>query len=634
MTGRGTGVDEQDSSKTPAFVQRSDRLFFDHWRLAIVCMWLLYAAYILYSRTNQIHFFMLGDTDDNLRMAQVRALLGGQGWFDLTQHRFDPVHGGANIHWSRIVDLPIAAIILLLKPIVGGADAERIAAAVAPLLPLLPTMFALALTMRRLVGPKAWPLPLIALLCAFSTINMFSPLRIDHHGWQLAMLAIAVAGMADPQRARGGATMGVATGVSLAIGLEMMIYLALLGGAAVLIWVADAGQKRRLAAYAGALVASTGLGFLLFASNANRLPVCDALSPVWLADAAVGGAMILALSRFKVERWTVRLGLAVLAGAIVAAFHVIAWPNCLERLEGVSAEATALWLDNVREARPFYRHGWRQGATMLALPVIALFGWGLLLWRAWRMGEEGRDLLLRTVAVMLPALAAFGLLFWQTRAAPSAQLLALPAAAALAVLLAKPWLDSPKLWKHALAILVVLGSLGAIVPLVLQFVPPEKKGKYSVAVATANRRCPSLAALAPVQKQPKGIVFTFIDLGPRLIVATHHDTIGGPYHRNDQAIADVMKAFRGTEANARATIMAYGSDYLLVCPNMSTATIFTGETPKGFYAQLIKGRVPSWLEPIDLGRDSPLKMWRVVRTAPGQEAASPGRLRSSPSSTN
>ena len=89
--------------------------------------------FIIANRWALIQAFALPDTDDNLRMAQVRALLGGQGWFDLVQHRFDPAHGGGNIHWSRLVDLPIAGIILLMKPLVGGADAERIAVAVAPL---------------------------------------------------------------------------------------------------------------------------------------------------------------------------------------------------------------------------------------------------------------------------------------------------------------------------------------------------------------------------------------------------------------------------------------------------------------------------------------------------------------------
>ena len=599
-------------SRADQWVARGEEIGLRHWRWVIIALWLAYAVFIIVNRWAQIRGFALADTDDNLRMAQVRALLGGQGWFDLVQHRFDPVHGGANIHWSRLVDLPLAGLILALKPLLGGADAERAAVTIAPLLPLLPLMFALALTMRRLVSERAWVLPVIGLLCAYSAIGMFAPTRIDHHGWQLALLAVAVSGMADPKRARGGAVMGIASGLSLAIGLEMLIYLGLLGGAAVLLWVANRDQRRRLAAYAAALVAITGAGFLIFASYANRLAVCDALSPVWLSDAAVGGAVMLALAWIKLDRWPARLAAAVVGGAIVAGFHALAWPNCLERLEGVSVQANELWLSHVREARPFYRHSWKIGTVALALPVTALFGWALLLWRAWRQ-EAQPDLFARTAAVALPAVGAFALLFWQMRAAPAAQMMALPAATALVVLIAAPWFQSPKLWKHALAVAVTLLGLGALIPIGTQFAPAGKPSAAATRVAHANNRCPTLVAMGPVQRQPKGIVFSFIDLGPRIIVTTHHDAIGGPYHRNDRAIADVMLAFRGDDANARRTITEYGGDYVLVCPDMSTATIFMAEAKNGFYARLAKGQAPDWLIPIDLGPKSPLKMWKVRR---------------------
>ena len=74
-----------------------------------------------------------------------------------------------------------------------------------------------------------------------------------------------------------------------------------------------------------------------------------------------------------------------------------------------------------------------------------------------------------------------------------------------------------------------------------------------------------------------------------------------------------MKAFRGDEAQARRIITAYGSDYLMVCPNMSTATVFMAEAPSGFYGQLVKGKVPAWLEPVELPEDSPFMMWKVKR---------------------
>jgi hypothetical protein len=118
--------------------------------------------------------------------------------------------------------------------------------------------------------------------------------------------------------------------------------------------------------------------------------------------------------------------------------------------------------------------------------------------------------------------------------------------------------------------------------------------------------------MRPVALQPKGMVFTFVDLGPRLITVTNHDAVTGPYHRNGQQIADVMNAWRGTADEAHRLIAKYHSTYVLSCPNSSTSTIFVAEAPKGFYVQLQRGQVPKWLMPIALPKDSPFRMWKVV----------------------
>ena len=105
---------------------------------------------------------------------------------------------------------------------------------------------------------------------------------------------------------------------------------------------------------------------------------------------------------------------------------------------------------------------------------------------------------------------------------------------------------------------------------------------------------------------------TFVDLGPRLITLTHHDAVTGPYHRNGQQIVDVMNFWRGSEAQAHALARKYRSNYVLSCPDSSTTTIFTSEAPNGFYVQLQNGKVPGWLAPVQLPKDSPYRMWKVV----------------------
>jgi hypothetical protein len=602
--------------KVEQFQRRALSLLEDRWRWPVVLAWLGFCAWFIVQKWVQIRYFGLGDTDDNMRIMQVRGLLHGQGWYDLRNYRMNPPYG-ANIHWSRLVDLPIAGLILAFRQFVDGPSAERWAVAIAPLLPYLLLLYSLALTARRLIHPLAYPLALLAIFFAGSTNGMFMPERIDHHGWQLALLASSIAAIADTDRVRGGLLLGITSALSLAIGLEMIIYLALAGAGMVLFWVDDDDEADRLRAYALSMSAGVALAFLIFASDDNRNIVCDALSPVYLSDALLAGALLYALTWVSPIDWKRRLLLAVLAGVVLAAFHALLWPDCLQRPEHISPEAQRLWMSHVKEARPVYLHGWRVASEIVALPVTGTIGWILLAW----VRRSDRSLLRRIAAAAAPAITASLLLLWQTRTGPAAQMMCAVGAAALT------WLAIPFTWKLAwrderlpamwagvagTALVLLLGA-GAVVQFALYFVPEDRPTPYQSAIGVANSRCASLWGLRPIALQPKGLVFTFVDLGPRLITVTHHDTIAGPYHRNWQQIVDVMNAWRGSADQAHAIMVGkYHSNYVLSCPKSSTTTIFMAEAPTGFYAQLERGQVPRWLKPVPLPADSPYKMWRVV----------------------
>src|SRR5206468_11024112 len=229
-----------------------------------------------------------------------------------------------------------------------------------------------------------------------------------------------------------------------------------------LFWVDDRDERERLRSYAIALGGATALCFLVFASNDNWNAVCDALSPVWLSDALLGSALMFALASMSAPDWKRRLAWALSAGLIIAGFHVLAWPHCIQRLEGVSPEVDRLWLSHVKEARPFYKHGWRIATLIMALPVTGVIGWTALTWYRW----SDRELRRRVIGAALPCLAATLLLFWQTRTGPASQLLAVVGGAALI------WMIVPKTWNGdtfamrslATAAAFILGS-GAVVPM-------------------------------------------------------------------------------------------------------------------------------------------------------------------------
>src|SRR3546814_13388023 len=104
-------------------------------------------------------------------------------------------------------------------------QADRLASGIARLLPLLLVMLALGFVMRRLVGGNSWVIAIFVPLSAAMALSMFMPMRIDHHGLQLAMTLVALAGLADDRPVRGGLIAGFANAVSVAIGMEIICYL-------------------------------------------------------------------------------------------------------------------------------------------------------------------------------------------------------------------------------------------------------------------------------------------------------------------------------------------------------------------------------------------------------------------------
>ena len=587
-----------------------------HWRIVFWLLFLGACTYFLVYKWGQVRWLALGDTDDNMRLAEVKAWLGGQPWFDLRQHKLAPPDG-LNIHWSRLVDLPIAALILVFRPIFGDFTAYRIACAVAPMLAFAPALWAMILTVRRIVHPRAYPIAFAILMCAQTTLFMWMPLRIDHHGWQLAMLLLVIAGLADPNGRRGGATAGIATAISFGIGLELIPVMAIAGASIALRWAwggkdghrAEAG---RLAAYAIALGGGCAIAFGGFASYDNRQMVCDVLSPVYLSTLLLTGALLLGLSFVPAENRAARLALLVVAGGAIAAFFLTSFPQCIGRPEAISPELERLWFTNIREVKPLYTKPWRDALDIIYLPVIGAIGAIIATWRA-----RGQATAPVWISIALLSLFTTAGLAWQSRFGPQAQLIGVFGASALA------WLILPRLLDSGSSLVRVGGTLlaffalsGQLAQFATMIPKSEKEMKRAGREAKASGkpgRCLTIPALAQLDRLPPATMLTFVDMGPRLITMTRHSAIAGPYHRNGAAILDVIHAFRATSPEvAYAVMKRRGATMVLLCPGMAESTIYRARAPMGFYMQLIDGQVPVWLEPVELPANSPFRLWRLV----------------------
>jgi len=640
-------VEIRMGARLSAFVARLHGWANANWKWLTFLIWLGVAAFYLEMRAENIRWFALGDTDDNMRYLQVRDWLAGQGWFDLRQYRLDPPDG-ANIHWSRLVDLPIAGLMLLFRLFMDAGQADRWACAIAPLIPLLPLMLGLGFIARRLSRPGsgAWIIAALAPLGAPMGLAMFMPLRIDHHGWQLALTVTMLAGIVDPKWVRGGLVAGLSSALSLAIGMEMMVYLAGAGALIALRWVFKEGAARRMTPYALALGGGTALCFLVFASNANRAPVCDALSPVWVATmgGAAGGMLLLTL--LPLTGWRQRLIAGMIVGGIVGGFAFASWPQCFTSAYQIDPQLERLWLSHIREAKPITAQSLSAAIPMIALPL----GGALAALIGCFAARADRERLWAWGTVALMTLFALGLMFWQIRAGPAAQLLAIPAIAWAG------WKALEHLGRGsapqrvaALAAVAIVGLLfqgsliypqlqriGLVAPAAPVTAQAKARSARLARINRANARCRTQPALAPLDRLPAATIMTLVDLGPRIIATTHHSAIAGPYHRNGKAIMDLHHAYDGNAAAFLDTARRHGASYFLLCPDFPEGTVYRARSPGGFYARLERGDIPGWLEPVTLrsGSALPYTLYRIDYAAaqrlPAKKAVSSAAASRSP----
>lgn len=561
----------------------------------------------------------LPDTDDMMRLVGVRDLLAGQGWFDAVQHRMLPPAGIAS-HWSRLIDLPLAGLILGLTPILGRALAEAVTAALWP--PLLFSLYA-ALAFfgtRRLLG---WRPALLILFVAPQTgvfLNTFRFGRIDHHNAQLCAvlaLALALAGAARPVRR--GVLAGLVGGLSLAIGLETLPVIAAAGLFVLSDWVLN-GQ-RATGMLAGFGIALFGTSVLLFGLQTApalwTFAACDALSPPWLllaaGGAAVGGAALLA-DRCGLGR-TGRFAVAAVLGAALAGAFVLIAPACLAGpFAGMDARVRETWLNQVDEMRSFLQILRSQPDAALGniAPLVAAALYAAAL--AVREVQPDRRRFFRVIAVLMAPGTIVALV--QVRGMYVAgAFVPLMAAIALdrAILMVRMPASTPRRLAILLLPLTMLGKVWAVAA----ELPSHGAAPAGLGAQAADTRwttCTDPAALAALDRLPQGLVLSLIDLGPAILLNTHHAVVAAPYHRNLVGLRAAIDAAAGSQATLRRVTLERGADYLVLC----TAALERGDAagPEPFATGLARGTLPApdWLDPVtDMPAVAALKVWRIRR---------------------
>jgi hypothetical protein len=551
-------------------------------------------------------------TDDAMRLVQVRDWIGGQGWFDLFQHRLDPP--GASMHWSRVVDVPLAALILLLRPLIGTHGAETVTLFLWPLLLFAAALVLVAAIARQLSGSLAnaqITAVVLAVLSAPALIH-FRPGAIDHHNAQIVLLlALVLLTSQIEQSAVKAALGGLVASLSLAIGIEMLPAIAAIGIAVfgLFIW-RGASVSRQIGAFGAALAASSLLlAPALLPLPSLALPVCDAFGGPVLLLVAGGGISLMIMVGIDRLHSTLRLRLATGAAsaiALIGAFLSL-FAGCIASpYAQLDPLVTSFWVDKVVESMSL--------ATMLQLTpqkVLGFYGFPLM-----TMGFSAAALIrsnppgrFRWIVGIMALAALIGLSFWEMRAAAAASMVAAPVFAASLVILWPTLAPGRSLVLLALA--VSPASFAALGLSARPLIDLVFKPQMTIAERDAST-CQTVSDVASMTRLPRGRVMAPIDLGPMILVDTDHAVFAAPYHRNNDGIVAMLELMLAPVPAARQILSDRRVDYVVTC-SAAPEQDLVNLAPDGLAARLGRGETPDFLEPLDLDPTHKISVWRVRR---------------------
>ncbi|MGH6922684.1 MAG: hypothetical protein ACRED5_02845 [Propylenella sp.] len=581
--------------------------------LSCVSIGLLGVAIFLLSQlphVRQVLDLVLPDHDDAIRLLGVRDLLAGQSWFDTHQYRYLPPDG-ALMHWSRLVDAPLAAAIWLLRPFLGQPAAEATVAMVWPLL-LFGGYLALVAAVLRDIAARMAALLAILVACQMVVFQyVFGVGRIDHHGLQVFLISLAALPFAFYGRMRRAPeASGLAAALSLAVGLETLPFVAVVGIANVIPWVlgeddATARLTRFSMTFAATLLVAFGVQTSpeLWAS-----PVCDMLSLPWLLIGCGGAliAMALALATPRLTTPALRLAAAAAGVVVLIGLFVLAYPKCLAGpYEMVPEPYRSIWISDIPEAWPglirlaqgsdtiFQAFGPLLAAALAAL-VLALHSAGPMrrlmaisagcLWAGVALSLlQVRGLYV--VSTFIPPVA--GLAGWRiVEALRGGQITGFRATAAVLA---------------GLAFLGFVWSAPALA--VRKLAPVFGPGGHPPSDCLTKQSISALGSLPP------GLILAPIDLGAYTLLHTRHSIIAAGFHRAADGIIAGIDAFKGSEADMRRVIRTHAPYYLVICADWAKAA-----TPPPFAKALTEGLSVPWLEPLPLDAGG-LRVWRVLPEA-------------------
>ncbi|HEY7006039.1 MAG TPA: hypothetical protein VH392_06090 [Sphingomicrobium sp.] len=576
----------------------------DRRNLAILAaFWLAFSLLITMASWPSLQQRQFPDPDDVMRLLQVRDWIGGQSWFDVTQYRLNPPHGVV-MHWSRLVDVPIAAVILATRPFLGQWGAETAALVAVPLLTLAIVMLLVNAIGCKLTSAKAALVAAIATPFSLGALKQMRPMRVDHHGWQIVMALAGIYAVLDDRPRRSGVVAGIAMALWLNISIEGLPFAAAIGALFAWRWLQSAGEAERLKSYLASLAASSLLVFGLthYPSTWLTQPR-DVVTPAHLAAFTVAAAIAWFAARSTIADARARLAViaCVGAGALVAIFSID--PHWLKGPFGsLPPLVKEMWYERIDEGLPIWQVDWEQSAAALAQPLVGIVGAIVAVRLA--SGAERE----RWISYLFLLLAATAASAYVIRFGTTASIIALPATAYLCQ---RAYRGARKVSLMPVRVVATTGALCIMTPafaVPLTVAPTNNRLEQAV---TASGVCTRRSEIQKLRALPRGQMAAPVEITPALLLSTDHSAVATGHHRNASGINDVLELFLDPPGEGARILVRRNVDYVVFCPNAPESIRFANRGPNGLAAMLRAGQAPQWLERIPLPGLSGLQVWRV-----------------------
>ena len=552
------------------------------------------------------------DNDDVMRLVEIRDLLAGQGWFDLQQYRLG-LDGGTLMHWSRIIDAPMAGLMILFSLFTSGPRAEFLAVTIWPLLLIFPFIWATGRGAFYLGGRHAMLFAQLLAAIFSLSVHRFHPGSIDHHNAQIALVAILIAMMLDPERkASSFIIAGIAASIALVIGAETTPLLAVFAVIIAALWgIYGVDYSKAAIAFGFSFAGFVSVAFLLFIPSPQYATVtCDNFS-ISFASLSVAGGVLLGISAFlfSEKSFAYRAGSLLVAGALVGGLLFKVAPQCLQNpYASLDPLLITLWLNKVTEAQSFFSELHKNPATIGAFYAVGFLSIVICAYRI----KKGKNVKAYSI-LLVASLAAFLLSCMQVRGFIFASTISIFPISALIADLHKAYRADPANKKAALAFVgmalistpLVWGFGGVLLSQTVQmiFVPA------TVSKVKDRKICRAESDMTQLGSLPPGLVAGDSNIGTHILRYTKNSVLAAPYHRNPKGMLMELKIEMASPLDAEKIMRDINVRYFVVCNTDQESGGTVDASPDGLLAHLQKGSVPEYLEKLPTPSGSNLSVY-------------------------